>query len=126
MAKSLAQAYLAFNQSKSCYEHALQAEQSAAQAQNPWDRRFWRDSHARWLALAASYEYQTQLADFIKEVRGFVKSPLCSTCDLPMRPKRIVQSDNRLFEFQYECANCRAKKRVSELHVRPGHNESAT
>jgi hypothetical protein len=31
------------------------------------------------------------------------------------RPKRLVKSGNGLIEFQYECANCKAKKTVSEL-----------
>jgi hypothetical protein len=67
---------------KDCYEQALQAEERAAQIRNSLDRQFWLDSEARWLALAASYEYQARLSDFIKEVRGFIKSPLCSavTC----------------------------------------------
>jgi hypothetical protein len=102
---------------KYCYEQALQAEERAAQTRNPLDRQFWLDNEARWLALAASYEYQARLSDFIKEVRGFIKGPLCSACDLPMRPKRLVRSGNRLFEFQYECANCEAKETVSELQV---------
>ena len=103
---------------KDCYEQALQAEERAAQIRNSLDRQFWLDSEARWLALAASYEYQARLSDFIKEVRGFIKSPLCSACDLPMRPKRLVHSGNGLFEFQYECANCEAKETVSEIAER--------
>jgi len=95
---------------KYCYEQALQAEGCAAQTGNPLDRQFWLDDEARWLALAATYEYQAQLADFIKELRGLVKGQLCPACDMPIRPKRIVQSGNRLFEFQYECANCGTKK----------------
>jgi hypothetical protein len=66
---------------KDCYEQALQAEERAAQIRNSLDRQFWLDSEARWLALAASYEYQARLSDFIKEVRGFIKSPLCSACE---------------------------------------------
>jgi hypothetical protein len=98
---------------KYCYEQALRAETRAAQEQNdPMRQRFWLDSEARWLALAASYQYQARLSVFIKEMRGFIKSPLCSACDLPMRPKRIVQSGNGLFEIQYECANCEAMRTV--------------
>jgi len=103
---------------KYCYEQALLAEERATQTRNPLDRQFWLDSEARWLALAASYEYQARLSDFIKEVRGFIKSPFCSTCDLPMRPKRLVHSGNGLFEFQYECANCETKETVSEIAER--------
>jgi hypothetical protein len=103
---------------KLCFERALQAEERATQTRNPLDRQFWLDSEARWLALAASYEYQARLSDFIKEVRGFIKSPFCSTCDLPMRPKRLVHSGNGLFEFQYECANCETKETVSEIAER--------
>ena len=103
---------------KYCYARALQAEKRAAQTRNPLDRQFWLDSEARWLALAASYEYQARLLDFIKEVRGFIKSPFCSACDLPMRPKRLVHSGNGLYEFQYECANCEAQETVSEIAER--------
>jgi len=103
---------------KHCYELAMQAEERATQTSNPVDRQFWLDDEARWLALAASYEYQARLSDFIKEVRGFIKSPFCSACDLPMRPKRLVHSGNGLFEFQYECANCGGTETVSEIAQR--------
>ncbi len=70
---------------------------------------------SRWLHLTS---IKRGFSDFIKEVRGFIKSPLCSACDLPMRPKRLVHSGNGLFEFQYECANCEAKETVSEIAER--------
>ena len=111
-----------FNQNvRYCYERALHAEEHAAQEQNdPERQRFWLDNQARWLALVASIEYEARLLDFLKELRHYTKSPLCSVCDFPMRSKRLVASGNGLFEFQYECANCEAKETVSEIAER--HN----
>jgi len=63
-----------------CYERALEAETRAEASRNPEDRRFYFDCEKRWLALAASYEYQERLAAFLQELRGFVKAPLCSAC----------------------------------------------
>jgi len=96
---------------KYCYEQALHAEERAGQEQkDPERHRFWLDSQARWFALAASIEYEARLSDFLKEMRRYIKSPLCPTCDVPMRPKRIAQASDALFQFRYECAKCEAKK----------------
>jgi hypothetical protein len=69
---------------------------AAPKTRNPSDRRFWLDSEARWLALAASYEYQARFSDFIKELRGFINetrqtSPLMSA----LAPKADMCGANR-------------------------------
>jgi hypothetical protein len=104
---------------KYCYEQALHAEEHAANEQDdPERQRFWLDNQARWLALAVSIDYEARLSDSIKELRRYIKSPLCAACDFPMRPKRVVPSGNGLFEFQYECGNCGAKETVLEMNER--------
>jgi hypothetical protein len=68
---------------KDCYEQALQAEERAAQIRNSLDRQFWLDSEARWLALAASYEYQARLST--KKCAALLKArfarPVTCLCD---------------------------------------------
>jgi|SRR5262245_4943099 len=98
-----------------CYERALEAEQRAANARNSEERRFYLDNEKRWLALAVSYEYQERLTAFLQELRGHVNAPLCPACGLPMRPKRLVQTAQRLFEFQFRCPSCGTTRTVSDL-----------
>lgn|SRR5262249_41036133 len=107
---------------KYCYERALQAEERAARARNSEERRFYLDCEARWLTLAASYDYQECLTAFLRELRGFVKSPLCSACGLPMRPKRLIQCGKGLYEFQFECVPCEVTKTVSEINAKDGQS----
>jgi len=100
---------------KYCYERALEAEARADASRNPEERIFYYNCEKRWLALAASYEYQERLAAFLQELRGFVKAPICSACGLPMRPKRLAQTGQGLFEFQFKCANCETSRTASGL-----------
>ena len=100
---------------KYCNERALEAEERADASRNPEERRFYYDCEKRWLALAASYEYQERLSAFLQELRGFLKTPLCFACGLPMRPKRLVQTSQGLFEFQFKCANCETSRTALEL-----------
>jgi hypothetical protein len=100
---------------KYCYEQALVAEERAANARTSGDRTFFLDNAKKWFGLAASYEYQERLEAFLKEFRSSIKRPLCPTCNLPIRPNRLVQTSEGLFEFQFKCASCQTTRAASQL-----------
>jgi len=100
---------------KYCYEQALEAEERAADERNPNTRRFYLDSAKRWFGLAASLEYQERLEAFLKEFRTSIKRPLCPECSLLMRPNRLVQTGEGLFEIQFKCTSCETITMASRL-----------
>ena len=66
-----------------CYEKALEAGQRVAAAREQEDREFWLERERHWLHLATSYDYQQRLSAFIAELRGLPKRPFCSVARCP-------------------------------------------
>jgi len=102
-----------------CYEKALEAGQRAAAAREPGDREFWLERERHWLHLATSYDYQQRLSAFIAELRGLPKRPFCSVCDVPMRAKWHRCRSDGLMEFDYECPACEATQTLVEIEAAP-------
>jgi len=100
---------------KYCYEQALKASERASTAGMPAEQEFHLGDEKRWLTLAASFEYQERLIDFINELGALLKTPFCRVCSRSMRPKGMRGRQNGLAECDFECIRCGVKKTVIEL-----------
>jgi hypothetical protein len=105
---------------KYCNERSLAAGQKAANARNAADREFWLDRERQWLKFATYYEYSERLTAFIGELRGTQpKQPICSSCDVPMRIRRVHCRTAGSTEYHYECPACEAKQRIVHVDAQP-------
>jgi hypothetical protein len=104
---------------KYCYERALEAEQKAANAQDAADRKFWLEREKHWFHLAASYDFTERVTAFIQELRNAPKTPICSNCDVSMRVSRFHSRSEGSTEYHYECPACEAKQRIVHIEAHP-------
>jgi hypothetical protein len=95
-----------------CYERALDARQRAVEADDALARDELLASEARWLKLAASYEFSERLNRFLSATRALPQHPVCSHCSVAMWLTEI-QSSPRKIEHIYECKVCGVKEVIS-------------
>jgi len=102
-----------------CYEKALEAGQRAAAAREPGDREFWLERERHWFHLATSYDYQQRLSAFIAELRGLAQTAILFCREVPMRAKWHRCRSDSLMEFDYECPACEATQTLVEIEAAP-------
>jgi len=97
-----------------CYEKAHAAKARASKALSAEVRKFYLETEARWLCLAASYEHAERLACVVARLSALPRMPFCTACNTPMRPNGVGGRAG-LMEYHYECTMCEAQKTVVEI-----------